>query len=110
MLPSAIQNKTESNPSVLSFGRVWIASILLSLTYFLVGYNRFLFIFANTTVAVTIAALIFTNVKIFKYLRLRVHQWESFHDSTEENLAKKQAVKWEKKIATVTFLLVLIIF
>lgn len=48
MLPSAIQNKAESNPSVLSFGRVWIASILLSLTYFLVGYNRFLFIFANT--------------------------------------------------------------
>ena len=88
---------------------VWIASILLSMVYFLVGYNRFRFIFANTAVAVTFAVLIFTNTKIFKYLRLQVHQWDSLHDSSEENLARKQAAKWEKKV-TKTLVIVLLLF
>ena len=88
---------------------VWIISILLSMIYFLVGYNRFRFIFANSAVVVTFTALIFTNVKIFKYLRLQIRQWDSLHDSSEENLSLKRAVKWEKKI-TKTLLVVLILF
>ena len=88
---------------------VWILSILFSLIYFVVGYNKFRFVFANTVIAVTFAVMIFTNVKIFKYLRCQVRQWDAMHDSTEENLAMKQAVKREKKI-TKTLLIVLAIF
>ena len=88
---------------------VWILSVLLSMIYFAVGYNRFRFIFANTAIAVTFAVLIFTNAKIFKYLRCQVSQWDSLHDSSEESLAKKRAIKWEKKI-TKTLVIVLLLF
>lgn len=88
---------------------VWIVSILLSLIYFVVGYNKFRFVFANTAVAVTLAVLIFTNAKIFKHLRRQVHQWDTLPDSTNESLAMKQAAKREKKV-TKTLLIVLILF
>lgn len=88
---------------------VWIVSILLSLVYFIVGYNKFRFVFANTAVVVTIGAMIFTNVKIFKYLRCQVVQWDALHDGSDENLAMKQAVKREKKI-TKTLLIILALF
>ena len=88
---------------------VWIVSILLCLVYFIVGYDKFRFVFANTAVVVTIEAMIFTNVKIFKYLRCQVVQWDALHDSTDENLAMKQAVKREKKI-TKTLLIILALF
>ena len=95
--------------ALLAFVVVWIASVLLSLNYFLVGYNRFRFIFANTAVAVTFSVLIFTNTKIVKYLRLQVHRWDSIHDSTSENFAKKRAMELEKKI-TKTLMVALILF
>ena len=88
---------------------VWTTSILLSLIYFIVGYNRFRFVFASTAVAVTFAVLIFTFVKIFKYLRHQVRHWDNLHDSTEENVVMKQATKREKKIAK-TLLIVLLLF
>lgn len=88
---------------------VWTVSILFSLIYFVVGYNKFRFVFANTAVAVTFAVLIFTNTKIFKHLRRQVHQWDTLPDSTNESLAMKQAVKREKKV-TKTLLVVLILF
>lgn len=88
---------------------VWTVSILFSLIYFVVGYNKFRFVFANTAVAVTFAVLIFTNMKIFKHLRRQVHQWDTLPGSTNESLAMKQAVKREKKV-TKTLLIVLILF
>ena len=48
---------------------VWISSTLVTLLYFVVGYNKFRFVFANTAVVLTLTVLIFTNSKIFKYLR-----------------------------------------
>ena len=77
--------------------------------YFIVWFNVFRFVFANTAVAVTLAVLLFTTAKIFKYLRFQVQQWDDLHDSTEENLVKKQAMKWEKKI-TKTLVIVLVLF
>lgn len=88
---SSLHYRAKLNPvrALLAFVVVWIASVLLSLNYILVGYNRFRFIFANTAVAVTFCVLIFTNTKIVKYLCLLVHRWDSIHDSARENLAKK---------------------
>ena len=103
--------RTKLNPkrALLISLMVWIVSILFPMMYFIVGYNKFRFVFANTAVAVTFAVLIFTNAKIFKYLRYQVQQWDDLHDSTGENLAKKRAMKWEKKI-TKTLVIVLVIF
>ncbi|XP_068692323.1 beta-1 adrenergic receptor-like [Montipora capricornis] len=88
---------------------IWIVSVLLTLIYFLVGYDNFRFVFANTAVVVAFAVLIFTNVKIFKFLRREVRHWDSLHDSSEENAVKKQAVKREKKI-TKTLVIILALF
>lgn len=88
---------------------VWIISALLPMVYFAIGYNKLRFVFANTAIAITFAVLIFTTVKIFKYLRCQVQQWDSLHDSSEENLALKRAMKWETKI-TKTLVIVLILF
>ena len=88
---------------------VWIISILLSMIFFILGYNRYRFIFANTTVAVTIATLIFTNAKILKYLRHQMQQWDDLHESTEENLIMRQLMMWEKKM-TNTLTMVILLF
>ena len=88
---------------------VWIMSILLSMIFFILGYNRYRFIFANTTVAVTIATLIFTNAKILKYLRHQMQQWDDLHESTEENLIMRQLMMWEKKM-TNTLAIVILLF
>ena len=103
--------RTKLNPvrALLVSIVVWIVSIVLPMIYFIVGYNKFRFVFANTAIAVTLGVLIFTNAKIFKYLREQVQQWDDLHDSTEENLAMKQAIKWEKKI-TKTLVIVLVLF
>jgi len=79
---------------------VWIESILLAMIYFIVGFNIFRFVFANTAVAVTLAVLPLYGRKNSSSIRLRfqVRQWDDLHDSSEENLAKKQATKKEKKI------------
>ncbi|XP_068697604.1 trace amine-associated receptor 9-like [Montipora foliosa] len=103
--------RTKLNPTraLLVSIVVWIVSILLSLLYFVVGYNRYRFIFASTAVGTTFLVLMFTNAKIFKYLRFQVKQWDDLRDSSEESLAKKRAMVWEKKITT-TLVIVLTLF
>lgn len=88
---------------------IWIVSSALFMIYYALGYNRFRFIFANTAVATALAVLIFTNAKIFKFLRRQVDQWDSIHDSSVENMAKKRNMEWEKKI-TKTLVIVLLLF
>ena len=88
---------------------LWIVSILLSMIYFTVGYNRYRFIFANTAVAVTIIELIFTNAKILKHLRRQMQQWEDLHETTEEDFIMKQLMMWEKKM-TKTLVIVMLLF
>ena len=106
-----LQYRTKLNPvrALLVSVLVWIISALLPMFYFVVGYNKFRFVFANTAIAITFAVLIFTNAKIFKYLRCQVQQWDNLHDNTEENLALKRAMQWEKKI-TKTLVIVLLLF
>ena len=87
----------------------WIISVLLSLIYFLVGVNDYRFVFANTAIAVTFAVLLFTHLKIVRSFREQVRQWDDLHDNREDNVAKKQALIWERKMAK-TLLIVLGIF
>ncbi|XP_020615365.1 trace amine-associated receptor 9-like [Orbicella faveolata] len=88
---------------------LWIVSILLSMIYFIVGYDRFRFIFANTAVAVTIIDLIFTTTKILKHLRHQMQQWDDLLESSGENLIMRKLMMWEKKM-TKTLLIVTLLF
>lgn len=88
---------------------VWIISTLVTLLYFVVGYNKFRFVFANTAVVLTLTVLIFTNSKIFKYLRCQVHQWDRLHGNPAKNLALQRAIEREKRV-TKTLLVNLILF
>ena len=60
-------------------------------------------------VAVTFCVLLFTNSKILSFLRVQVNEWDNLHNTTAENLAKKRAIKLEKKI-TKTLFIVLLLF
>ena len=77
----------------------WIISTVLSLIYFKVGLNIYRFVFANTTIVVTFVVLLFTHAKIVSSFRAQVRKWDDLHDSSSENVAKRQALLWEKKMA-----------
>ena len=109
MHPLSYQTRLNPVKAFLVSVVVWIGSILLSMIYFFVEYNIHRFIFANTTVAVTIATLIFTNAKILKYLQHQMQQWDDLHDNTEENLIMKQLMMWEKKM-TKTLVIAILLF
>ena len=81
----------------------WIASMLVSQIYLVVGDNKFRFIFANTAIAITFAALTFTSVKIYKYLRCQIHTWSNWPNKTRENLVMKQALQRERKTTRTLF-------
>ena len=87
---------------------LWIASVLVSQIYLIVGDNKFRFIFANTAIAITFTVLTFTNVKIFKYLRCQIHRWNNW-PNTRENLVMKQAMQRERK-TTKTLFVALVLF
>ncbi|KAJ7331687.1 hypothetical protein OS493_019281 [Desmophyllum pertusum] len=88
-LSSLRLNQAEPCQGFLCFGFGVDCVYLASVDLFAVGYNKFRFVLANTAIAVTFAVLIFTNVKIFKYLRETGSPMDNFHDSTEENAVKK---------------------
>ena len=109
--PLFYRSKLNAKRSLLVSAGVWTVSVLLSTISFAVGYEKFWFVFSNTTVVVTFVVLIFTNSKIIKFLRAQVRQyWDNLHNRTEENLAKKQAIKWEKKITKTLVIELTVIF
>lgn len=82
---------------------LWIASVLVSQIYLIIGDNKFRFVFANTAIAITFAVLTFTNVKIYKYLRHQTHTWSNWPNNTRETLMMKQALQRERKTTRTLF-------
>ena len=82
---------------------LWIASMLVSQIYLILGDNKFRFVFANTAIAITFAVLTFTNVKIYKYLRCQTHTWSNWPNNTRETLVIKQALQRERKTTRTLF-------
>ena len=74
--PLFYRSKLNAKRSLLVSAGVQTLSVLLSMIYFAVGYEKFRFVFANTAVVVTFQVLLFTNSKIFKFLRAQVRQWD----------------------------------
>ena len=109
--PLFYRSKLNAKRSLLVSAGVWTVSVLLSTIYFAVGYEKFRFDFSNTAVVVTFVVLIFTISKIFKFLRVQVRRyWDNLHNRAEENLTKKQAIKWEKKITKTLVIELTVIF
>ena len=88
---------------------IWLLSAALTMVYFVVGYNIYRFVFANTAVLTTFGVVLFTYVRILRNFRLQVKQWDACHEGTEENFAKKRALRWETKV-TKTLVIVLVLF
>ena len=88
---------------------VWTLSLSFPFAYLYVGFFHYAFLFANTAVALTFLVLLFAYIRIYKIFRRQVREWDSLHDSTEENRAKKRTMRWEQKI-TKTLLIMLVLF
>ncbi|KAL9970462.1 hypothetical protein ACROYT_G022840, partial [Oculina patagonica] len=91
--------RVNSVRAIMIMACAWIISIILSLVYFKVGLNTYRFVFANTAIVITFVVLLFTHAKIVNSFRAQVRKWDDLHDSSSENVAKRQALKWEKKMA-----------
>lgn len=89
---------------------LWICSISFPFLYFKVGYLKYQFVFANTAVVATFIVLCLTYAKVFKSFKREIQRWDSLNTGTsEDNLVKIRAMKWEKKV-TKTFLVMLVLF
>jgi len=88
---------------------VWMLSLSFPFAYLYLGFFHYAFLFANTAVVLTFLVLLFAYVRIYKIFRRQVREWDSLHDSTEENRAKKRTMRWEQKI-TKTLLIMLVLF
>jgi len=101
--PLVYRTKLSPLRAFLVSALLWIASVLVSQIYLIVGDNKFRFVFANTGIAVTFAVLTLTNVKIYKYLRCQISMWNNCPNNTRENLAMKQALQRERKTTKTLF-------
>lgn len=97
--PLLYVTRLDSFRAFLLLTAAWSISAMLSLIYFQVGLNIYRFVFANTAIVVTFVVLLFTHVKIVSSFRSQVRKWDDLHDNSSENVAKRQALKWEKKMA-----------
>lgn len=88
---------------------VWTLSLSFPFAYLYLGFFHYAFLFANTAVVLTFVVLLFAYIRIYKIFRRQVREWDSLHDSTEENRAKKVTMRWEQKI-TKTLLIMLVLF
>ena len=91
--------KVNSIKAFATLACAWVTSFILSLVYFKVGLNIYRFVFANTAIVVTFVVLLFTHAKILSSFRSQVRKWDELHDNSSENVAKRQALIWEKKMA-----------
>lgn len=88
---------------------VWTLSLSFPFAYLYLGFFHYAFLFANTAVVLTFLVLLFAYIRIYKIFRRQVREWDSLHDSTEDNRVKKLKMRWEQKI-TKTLLIMLVLF
>ena len=69
--PLFYRSRLNATRSLLVSAGVWTVSVLLSMIYFVEGYDKFLFVFANTAVVVTFV-LLFTNSKFSSSCELKL--------------------------------------
>ncbi|XP_028410716.1 histamine H2 receptor-like [Dendronephthya gigantea] len=75
--PSTYRNKVTNRRILTTMVTIWLISLSLPSIYFHVGFTAYAFIFANTSIFVTVIMICLTYVLMKRKLRCR--------DSTEEN-------------------------
>ena len=107
--PISYRNKL--NPKRAGFAAVgiWAFSICFSFIYFSTSYLTYTFVFAHTVIIATFLVMLLTYFKIFRHFKLKVKEWDSLNHTAKDSQAKRQAMKWEEKVAK-AFLIMLAFF
>lgn len=93
---------------VISIG-IWLISITPSWLYLNYGFIRYSFIFANTSILLTVIILLLAYLGIIRKLRKQVLDLEIIRAQNTGARAKCRTTLWEKKLTT-TYLAMLVVF
>ena len=90
---------------------IWLFSLSIPMLYFKLGFIEYLLVYANSGILVAFITLVFTYIRIYKFLRKNTHQMKQHlgasSTAAEEFMLKRLVM--EKKVTRV-FLIVLILF
>lgn len=88
---------------------IWVISIALPFLQHEIGFLWYFFVFGNAAVLVTFFVLVFAFVRVHLALRAQIRELNQMQASSEENMARNNALKSEEKI-TRAFMLMLLVF
>ena len=108
--PVAYRNKITPRRAVFVSTCIWLVSILLPVSvYFEIGFIKYAFVFANTTIAATVIILFFSYIALYRKLRAQFQRSSQLQSGMNSETAIKKALEHERRIAK-TFALVLVAF
>ena len=81
--PLFYRSKLNAKRSLLVSADVWTVSVLLSMVYFAVGYDKFQSVRLRQHCSCRDFRVAFHQLEILKFLRARVRQWDNLHDNTK---------------------------
>ena len=90
---------------------IWLFSLSIPFLYFKFGFNNYFMVYANSGILVGLCVLIFTYIKVYKFLRKHTQQMK-IHLKADSRTAEEFMLKrliMEKKVTRV-FLTVLVLF
>ena len=110
-IASPLSYRTKLNPKRAGFvaAGIWVFSLSCPWLYLVTGYLTYSFVFVHTVVVATFLVVLLTYVKIFRVFKNQVKQWDSLDQTSFDNQAKRQALRWEQKV-TKTFMIMLALF
>ena len=109
-ITSPLSYRTKLNPKRAAFvaAGIWVFSLSFPFIYLVTGYLTYALVFAHTVIIATFLIMLLTYLKIFRVFKDQVKQWDSLDQTiNEDNLAKRQAVRWEQKVTKTLILIFL---
>ena len=79
--PLFYRSKLNAKRSLLVSAGVWTVSVLLSMIYFAVGYDKFQSVRLRQYCSCRDFRVAFHQLEILKFLRAQVRQWDNLHDN-----------------------------
>ena len=110
-ITSPLSYRLKLNPKRTAFvaAGIWAFAVMFSFVYLSIGYLTCAFVFAHTAILATFLIMLFTYLKIVPALKHHAQQWEVKDSGAADSQAKRQAIKWEKKVSK-TCLIMLALF
>lgn len=106
IVSSNYRRRFQPSRAILASVGILIISCILPTAYFIVGFNKFAFIFANTAIIFTVAIICFTFTRIYRSLRANVLRLQTSNSS--ERMAAA-AILLEKRISR-GFIFIIVFF